>query len=242
MKSIKSVFCSTLLLISTSVFAGPMVFTDFSQLDFYGNFDYALNFNGSGTQQVGDALFTNVAANGSGAPAGVSITGFNRNTTWAGGSALGTGSDNDALEQILRSLTWSAGIATGALDLDIIIGNNYRLQLLFSEGCCNNRHYAVAAEGLLNEVVKGTALDSSSVWKNSASQGYAMTLDFLANDSMLNIDFSRLTGGDTNYHISGLTLERVPEPGVLFIFGFGLAILGFVNRKKSATTTASPTI
>jgi len=234
MSSIKLLLCAALLGISTQTLAAIVVFEDANELDFTGNFEYALNFHGSGSQVVGDAVFSNVDEFGNGAPANVSIVNFDRDYAWAGGSNLGNGSNNNALEQILRTLIWSQNTAnSGAIDLGVIIGSTYRLQLLFSEGFSSNRNFNVMAENMLDDDIVGTALDSLSVFEISSTQGYVMALEFTATDSVLDIDFTRLNGGDTNYHISGLTLERVPSPQTMMMFIFGLIAVAWTKTKRS---------
>lgn len=215
--------------------ADPMVITDVSQLDFEGDFVYAVNFNGSGNQAIGDASFTNVYANGANSPAGVSVSGFNVNGAWGGASNLGSSAENNALENVMRSIIWSHGLNPGQIDMDVESGMDYRLQLLFSEGCCNNRHFDVVAEDQLNDEILGSAVGGST-WVSSSSQGYAYSLDFTASDSIFDVDFFRHAPGDTNYHISGFTLERmrsVPEPASLGMIGLGLLAFLFTRRRLS---------
>ena len=226
---------------SAPALANPFAVKSYEDLDFEGDFVYAVNFNGRGTQTVGDAVFTNVFANGSGSPNGVDVNGFNRNLNWGGASNLGNTASDNALESVMRSIIWSAGISQGGFDVEVSQGTDYRLQLLFSEGCCNNRNFDVNVEdsSFLGKVL-GTSV-GGSLWRSSPTQGYAMTWDFTATDTNLDIDLLRPNPrtGDTNYHISGFTLERLgssastPEPASLLalvsIAGLGLA----TKRKRS---------
>lgn len=191
----------------------PTAITDVSQLDFEGNFVYAVNFNGSGAQRIQDATFTNVDQASGGAPSGVSISRFNQTAFWNGASNLGTSADNNTLENVMRSLIWASSLDNGQIDMDVEVGAEYRLQLLFSEGCCNNRHFDVDIEtSLMNDEIIGTSV-GGTVWRSSTTQGYAIITEFTATDPVLDIDFSRHPPGDTNYHISGFTLEKTqPAP------------------------------
>lgn len=219
-----------------SAFAVPLtVITSSAQLDFSGDFVYAVNFAGSGSNTIGNATFTNVNAAGAGVPGGVTITGFNTNSVWGGASNLGATADANTLEAVMSSIVWSNGLNPGLINANVTAGTSYRLQLLFSEGCCNNRHYDVKAEGVELAEIMGTAVGGST-WLSSSTQGYALTYDFVASDSQLNIEFSRHNPGDTNYHISGFTLERqqvIPEPASLMLLGIGL--LGVVATRKRKT-------
>ena len=235
MKKTLLVATAALLLIS-SAHAALLTITNPTQLDFSGNFVYAVSFGELGTTTVGDATFTGVTT-GSGSlnspPVGVTATGFNTNLNWSGASNLGSSADANGLETVMRSIMWSNGLNPGAINAEVTTGNQYRLQLLFSEGCCNNRHFDVNVEnGLLTQEILGTAV-GGAVWQNSSTQGYAMSLDFTAGDSLLNIALSRHTPGDTNYHISGFTLERlstVPEPSSVALVG--MALVGVVVSRR----------
>ena len=130
MKTKTKAFIFSGLLVPFNAMAAPMIITDVSDLDFSGNFAYALNFNGSGSQVIGDATFSNVSSNGTGSPAGVSVSNFNRDLTWGGASNLGTSADNNTLESIMSSIIWSNGLNPGGIDLNVASGSDYRLQLL----------------------------------------------------------------------------------------------------------------
>lgn len=236
MKLSKLIASAFLLCSSLSLSATPIVVTDSNQLDFEGNFIYAINFFGFayGDVSIGDADFVNVLANGTFSPSGFSISGFNRNADWSGGSNIGSGTDNDSLESIFRSIVWSGEVVSGAMSLDVVSGANYKVQLLFSE-CCSDRSFAASSEdGSFSEQYQ-----QGTVWQGSSTQGYLSTWNFMATDSELNIDFQRLQGGDTNYHISGLTVERLsdpvsdlPAPGTLALLGLSLMGLVASGRLK----------
>lgn len=193
--------------LSAPAVAVPLVITSPTQLDFTGNFEYAVNFNVTGSITIGDATFVNVLANGSGSPSGVTVTGFNNNLVWVGASNLGATPEADALESIMRRIIWSNGLNPGSINATVTAGSSYKLQLLFSEGCCNNRHFDVSIEGALLSEINGTSNLGGAVWQNSTTQGYALISEFVATDNLLNIGFNRNNySGDTNYLISGFTL------------------------------------
>lgn len=240
---------SGIALNATPGMAALITVTDSTDLDFKGDFKYAINFNGSGSQTVGDAVFTNVRRNGLGSPEGFTIEGFTNNSVWSTGINLGSNTGDDAtLANIMRSIVWSRqGPGSGHLDLAVAKDTKYRLQLLFSEGFNNNRFVDVKVEnGSFSNTKRaiGTALGGQV--ERSTTQGYAMTWDFTATDSNLSIDMLRPINpeADTNYIVSGLTLENlgstepVPEPltilGTVAALGMGTAM----KRKFSADTEA----
>lgn len=223
--------------------ASLITVTDASQLDFSGTFEYAYNFNGTGTQKVGDAFFVNRGL--SDVPP---TSGFNNAAVWGGASNLGSGADNDALENVMRSIIWSRSpLNPGEIDLAVTTGGNYRLQLLFSEAANNLRSFDVQVENFPVEAIVGIGVGGTS-YRFSATQGYALAWDFTAADPNLDITLSRrpiasVANEDTNYHISGLTLERieqVPVPPSLSLLSIGLLGIGFQKYKRTRSSKAPP--
>lgn len=240
MPSIRAGLALAVLALAPCAQAALQVITSPSQLDFSGDFAYAVSFGspgGAAVASIGDASFTGVLASGSGAPSGLTVSGFNINTAWGGASNLGSSADANALETVMSTIIWSNGLNPGNINLAVTAGTSYRLQLLFSEGCCNNRHFDVNVEsGLLTQEIAGTSFNASNTWTTSSTQGYALTLDFTAADASLNINFQRHQPGDTNYHISGLTLERVttvPEPTGLALAAAALVGAGVARRRRA---------
>jgi hypothetical protein len=100
-------------------------------LDFQGNFLYAINA-GEDVEigEIGDAYFTDASVDG------VTLISGNRAATWHNPS-YGESWDDFNLEQVMRSISWSA--ATAAIpDVTLTLGNLevgglYKLQLLFAE-------------------------------------------------------------------------------------------------------------
>ena len=231
----KLITSALLLLSSANLFATPIVITDSSQLDFEGDFVYALNFFGSSHTSIGDANFDNVGVRMGSNPDGFTMAGFNRNASWSAGSDIGSGADNDALESILSTIIWSGEVNMGAMSFNLLSGYRYKVQLLLSE-CCNNRNFSIASsDGQFYEEYQG------DIWKSSTTQGYLSTWDFVATDAALNLDFQRMQiqGGDSNYHISGLTIEQLSQqepvtavtaPSTMSILG--VALLGLISRRR----------
>lgn len=235
MKLVKLIVNITLLCSSFGLLAKPIIVTNPEQLDFKGDFVYAINFFGFnyGETSIGDARFVNVLANGTFAPVGFSITGFNRHADWSGGTNIGTNANDNALESILRTIIWSGEVSAGSMSFDLVGGENYKVQLLFSE-CCSNRNFSVTAQdGNFSEKYQ-----SPHGFVSSTTQGYASVWEFKAQSTALNLDFMRLSGGDTNYHISGLTIEKVSEsvvsvalPSTISIFA--ISLLGLLASRKT---------
>ncbi len=192
-----------------SVVEGMRVFQDVSELDFSGEFVYAVNFEGGGSVSIEDATFSSVTYLGAGAPAGMTVQGFDRRYSWNAASNLGSGAGNDALETLMGTKMFSYSIATGKITLQVEAGETYKLQMLIGEGYTNSRHFLVEVEAPeFSQSIVGVGLDPNSDFRNSSTQGYVITKQVTSDDGLIEIDFSRLSGGDGAYNLSALTLER----------------------------------
>lgn len=183
-------------------------FSTAGQLDLSGTFDYAVSVGGPGGQTVGSAAFT--ADNVPGVRVGAEniITG-----TWTPQDFTGT-PDDTALGQAMSSIRWSETLHTQdglSLDLAVTPGQEYKLQLLFMEGCCD-RGFDVSLEGVLSVrdfnpgALGATALNET---------GAVITYNFIAGDDSLNVMLDGFATGftDKNPILNAFTLERIPEPG-----------------------------
>jgi hypothetical protein len=197
-------------------------------LDFTGDFEYAVNVLGSGGGTIGDATFTNDSASGISISANYSILNWH-------GANYGNSANDNALEYVMQSIRWSgagANVLTVALE-NLTIGNNYSLQLLFAESCCERR-FDIAVEGqqLYSDFSPYTLQGST----NNTAEGAFLRYSFTAQDSILNIAFGGLSTNaiydDNNPILNGLTLENttsVPEPTTLAIFALGM--IGLASRR-----------
>ncbi len=180
-------------------------------LDLQGDFVYAVNV-GSGVpvgQVIGDATFT--ADN---AP-GVSVSAQHQIPTWLGpnfdnGDGGTSGGAEGPLEQVMRSIRWSANPNDVTVDLtlgNLAIGQAYKLQMMYAEACCN-RAFDILAEG---EMVYDEFNPGAIAGINGApTQGAVFTYTFIAGDDTLNLFLGDGTSApDMSPILNALTLERV---------------------------------
>jgi len=205
-------------------------FTSASQLDMAGTFPYAVTMGGAGGQVVGSAAFTSEFV------AGVQVGAENSIANWVGGANFGGSSDDVNLSSAMASIRWNEtnGIQDGlSLDLDVVTGDMYKLQLLFMEGCCD-RGFDVAFEGVrtvdnFNPNAMGASIGNS--------RGAVITHEFTAGDPLFSIMIDGFaTGfGDKNPALNAFTLERlIPEPGTAGLTLFAGALLLRRRRPGSA--------
>lgn len=193
-------------------------------LDLDGLFSYAVDVGRDASTpdlQVRDALFTDHTVNG------VTITGtvLSAHETKPD---YGASADDDNLETIMHSIRHGGP----RVDLDVEVGQEYKLQLMFSDnGRDYDRAFSVIIEGetVAEIVAPAFALDRGTVF----------TYQFRASDDILNIVLSGQdigAGTDHNPILNAFTLENVPEPGTLMLACAGLVglllIVGPRRRKQ----------
>ena len=201
-------------------------FSTASQLDLTGIFDYAVAVGGSGGQTIGSAAFTadNVA--------GVTLGAENQITNWVPTDFTGS-PDDVQLGQVMSSIRWSEtlGMHDGlSLDLAVTPGQEYKLQLMFMEGCCD-RGWDVSFEGVLT-VRDFSLLALGATQANE--RGAVITYTFTAEDGTLNVMLDGFSANfaDRNPIFNAFTLERIPEPGTATLSLLAGALL--LRRRRRA--------
>lgn len=189
-------------------------------LDLDGRFVYAVAFAGPAAGPVQDANFTDDSAPGVSVSAEFSIV------NWTSPDFGPTTNDNN-LETAARSIRWSSAPETVGISLaNLDSGRSYKLQLLFTEGCCE-RGFDVFVEGNLVADNFGPYQYISS----SATEGAVVTYEFIATDSTLDITLDGVPTSfpDQNPTISALTLEQGAFPAeVPALDAKALALLGLM--------------
>ena len=173
-------------------------------LDLIGDFAYGLNIGGYDAV-VGDVEFIEATLE-SGDPGGVTITNaVNEIPGWFP-SNFGESIDDIDIGVVAQSIRYGGDLM---VDLEVEPGQSYKLQLLFSENCCD-RGFDITIEDEL--VVDNLHLPDL---QGSVSNGGVMagfySGTFTVNDDQLNIHLGGKNprAADNLPTLSGVTLERV---------------------------------
>ena len=203
-------------------------------LDLSGVFPYAINVGGPGGQVAGDAVFTDgsIAGMASGSSPGATISPdpSNEILNWHA-PAYGDTANDDAIESVMESIRWFTPPGLG-IDLEVDPGQPYKLQLLFTENCCD-RGFDITVEGEL--VVDNLNIPLTQEGIANTAQGVVYSYLVTAEDDMLNIGLggSNLRALDNNPILGALTLELVPEPAGLTLILIGLGgLLAARGRRR----------
>lgn len=199
-----------------SVQAGTIgTFAGLDDLDFSGDFIYAVNVGGPGEDFFGDPLTIGDAVFVEGTNAaeldlndiGVTMTVANEILDWHAPNYGDTEAD-DNLELVMQSIRWNVPPGV-AVDLEVEAGASYKLQMLFAESCCD-RGFDIFMDDV--EVVTDLVVQQEQGGINNQETGVLYSREFVAGDDVLNI----LLGGsvgvpDNNPILNGYTLERIED-------------------------------
>jgi|GEM_PF-2563722 len=175
-------------------------------LDLDGTFAHAIDFGGPGGVTVGDATFTDGSE--SGISENIHITATQEVRNWHR-PEYGSTANDDGLELVMESIRWN-GLPGFEVDVPIESGSEYKLQLLFAEGCCN-RGFDVLIEE--DSLVNDFNVQVAQGGINNPEQGVVVSHTFTALDDVLSLV---LRGDDPNTNddnpiISALTLEVLSD-------------------------------
>jgi hypothetical protein len=139
-------------------------------LDVNGSFLHAVNVYGPDAGSVGNADFVS-EQNAS----GVTVTATQTGSGWANAN-YGSSSDDDALETVMNTIRWSAVTDTPRTvtiaATGLVPGDSYKLQLLFTESCCD-RAFAIEVEG--NTIVEDFSINEIMGIDSTPSRSVVVT-------------------------------------------------------------------
>lgn len=220
--SLPHLLLSLLLLMAGTAAAGTVVtlgtvrqFTGPADpnLDFAGQFDYAVNFSANDSVRTVNGLaFTPDTRT----IVGASFIGPRDVTPWQTKPEYGTSTDANELEEIMADIRWafSPGEKLQAT-LAVTPGTTYKVQVLISGNNAENRHWDIRLNGQ-NAVDEITSLGSNPGESYSALRSTVWTHTFTPTTSPVTVEmgdfFGANDGGDRNPIWQALTLERVYTP------------------------------
>jgi hypothetical protein len=204
-------------------------------LDLTGTFLYAFNVGTNAAPgQIHDALFTDDFAAGITWSAPNEI--FNFDTVFFSPSAA-----DAALSTVFQSIRWAdrgnanLDLRTVKVDLTgLTVGQQYKLQLMFGEGCCAGRAFDVLVQGAMIVDEFNPSMVQGGVQAPRIT-GAAIVHTFLATDTVLHIELdgrNTTTGNDGNAILSGVTLETVTTPVNLEITGISRTPTSFTINSR----------
>ena len=185
-------------------------FASASELDFSGDFPYAINVGGPGGFSVGDAAFTEET------PAvstdGVTFFAQNHIPAWENGvPAFGEdgNSDDEGLRTVFESIRWSGFPNDVTADFsNIVPGDRYKVQMFFNEECCD-RGWAIYVNDVLvqddfnpRQILGGVESDDMGVF---------FSIEFNPGSDVISVrlDDPTTAFADRNPILNGITVEKV---------------------------------
>jgi hypothetical protein len=217
-----------------AILSGPLTasavvvpFTRADDLDFQGTFVLALTTRSDAQGlQIGDAIFS-VDPNGAD---GV-ISGPKEVEPWGNVAYSGSASatDDANLSTVMNSIEWSQENADPLLQVTInglTAGSEYKLQLLFQEGCCNGQRFT-------DITLDGNLIADEFAYGPQNVPGQAVVQKFIASGTSALVQFPyATTSGDHNATINALTVELIPEPSAVALLSVGT--LALLRRRRRA--------
>jgi|GEM_PF-1901483 len=201
-----------------------------------GTYLYTVSLGGNfGPQTVQGYVFSDVGSStgvtqtlgGSGSVAG------NWDAARAG-VEYGTSADDNAFEAIMFNTALSYGTSPSvSVDIDVTSGQEYSLQMFFSDNSAvARRNFDVSIEGVVEvgtfEPQQGMGVTDPQAF------GSIISHTFTAGDTALNLvlggNGSFASGGDPNPIIQAFTLQAVPEPSSIILVG--IALFGLVAFRR----------
>lgn len=221
-----AVCCGILLSLSAQA-AMITPFGSADDLDLNGDFIYAVDVYGPGGSVAG-LNFTHDGV------AGVTINASSVSKPW-GTKPNFLGTDAATLENIMHSIRFGSHNSDVEILLDVVSGQKYQMQLLFSENYWPNagqRTFDVLIDGsnVVDEfdvaAEQGDVLGGGPYPRsNTPFRGAVLTETVVATGSVMTIDLLQgTTAGDDNPFINAFTLKAIPEPNT-----FSLALLGAIG-------------
>ncbi len=201
-------------------------------LDLTGTFAYAINVGGPGGGVAGTATFTDGSNEGGTPDASINPLPSNQIATWHA-PEYGDSANDQSIEQVMQSIRWNTPPGL-TVDLDVIAGQPYKLQLLFAENCCD-RGFDISVDGEL--VVDNFNIQVAQGGIANTAAGVVYSLSVTPEDGVLSIALggSNPLAPDNNPILNGLTLEVVPEPSSVTLAVLSLVgLIGFGRRRNSA--------
>jgi hypothetical protein len=150
---------------------------------------------------------------------------------------------------VFQSIRWAnrdnpdPNLQTVKVDLiDLTVGQQYKLQLMFGEGCCTGRAYDVSVNGTNIAHEFNPSIAQGGIIPPRAT-GSAIVHTFVATQTTLHIELdgtNTLTGIDGNAILSGVTLETVTTPVDLEITSVSRTATSFtINSRGTPGKTYS---
>ena len=173
-------------------------------LDFTGDFVYAIDIKGPGGVTIDDAVFT------SDGTSGFTVSAQYSNAAWKDRPNFGFSFNDAALELLMHSIRYSVSPTPMTVTMEVVEGNEYRLQLLFYEQCCY-RGFDVLVDGVRIVDEFSPQIEQGGP-TGSSRPGAAIYHEFVATGSTTTVTLDGISAafGDTNPILNAVTLERIP--------------------------------